>query len=267
MLQITVPILYAAAAFILLKSANSERVSVWSSPPLGMALGVVALLLHSSMLARAIFIDGTLALGLGNVIGLIGWLTAILALAGSAQPAMRGLAGILLGIAAVMSLGTALPIANTFTRAMTWQLQAHVMMSMLAYSMLGIGAALAMLIAVQDRRLRQRRPTGWLRILPPLETLEQSLFAALTIGFLLLTLAVFSGLIFVEDLFAQHLVHKSALSILAWFIFAVLLVGRWRYGWRGKRAVHWTLVGFAVLALAYFGSKLVLEALLGRQWG
>jgi ABC-type uncharacterized transport system permease subunit len=57
------------------------------------------------------------------------------------------------------------------------------------------------------------------------------------------------------------------LSILAWLIFAVLLAGRWRYGWRGKRAVHWTLVGFAVLALAYFGSKLVLEALLGRQWG
>ncbi|MGW8370378.1 MAG: hypothetical protein ACWGPN_17080, partial [Gammaproteobacteria bacterium] len=61
-----------------------------------MALGVVALLLHSSLLARAIFVDGTLALGLGNVIGLIGWLTAILALAGSAKPAMRGLTGILL---------------------------------------------------------------------------------------------------------------------------------------------------------------------------
>ncbi|MGW8367631.1 MAG: cytochrome C assembly family protein, partial [Gammaproteobacteria bacterium] len=204
---------------------------------------------------------------LGNVIGLIGWLTAILALGGSAKPAIRGLTGILLVVAALMSLGTALPVATHFTRSMTWQLQAHVMMSMLAYSMLGIGAALALLIAAQDKRLRQRRPTGWLRVLPPMETLEQSLFGALTIGFLLLTLAVFSGLIFVENFFAQHLVHKSVLSILAWLIFAILLAGRWRYGWRGKRAVHWTLVGFAILALAYFGSKLVLEAMLGRQWG
>ena len=267
MLQITVPILYAAAAFLLLRSANSGRVSDWPAPPVGMALGVVALLLHSSLLARAIFVDGTLALGLGNVIGLIGWLTAILALAGSAKPAMRGLTGILLVVAALMSLGTALPVATHFTRSMTWQLQAHVMMSMLAYSMIGIGAALALLIAAQDKRLRQRRPTGWLRVLPPMETLEQSLFGALTIGFLLLTLAVFSGLIFVEDFFAQHLVHKSVLSILAWLIFAILLAGRWRYGWRGKRAVHWTLVGFAILPLAYFGSKLVLEAMLGRQWG
>jgi ABC-type uncharacterized transport system permease subunit len=47
----------------------------------------------------------------------------------------------------------------------------------------------------------------------------------------------------------------------------VLLIGRAVYGWRGRSAVGWTLSGFGVLALAYFGSKFVLEYVLGRHWG
>ena len=83
----------------------------------------------------------------------------------------------------------------------------------------------------------------------------------------MLTLALFSGFIFIDNLFAQHLVHKTVLSCLAWFVFAVLLFGRWRFGWRGRTATIWALSGFALLALAYFGSKIVLESILGRHWG
>jgi len=54
---------------------------------------------------------------------------------------------------------------------------------------------------------------------------------------------------------------------IAWLVFGVLLIGRVRYGWRGRSAVGWTLGGFGVLALAYFGSKFVLEYVLGRHWG
>jgi ABC-type uncharacterized transport system permease subunit len=82
-----------------------------------------------------------------------------------------------------------------------------------------------------------------------------------------LTLSLFSGFIFVRDLFAQHLIHKTVLSCLAWVVFAVLLFGRWRFGWRGRVARTWTLSGFALLGLAYFGSKIVLETILGRHWG
>lgn len=65
-------------------------------------------------------------------------------------------------------------------------------------------------------------------------------------------------------MFAQHLVHKTVLSTLAWLMFGGLLIGRLRYGWRGKTAIVWTLSGFAVLILAYFGSKIVLELILHR---
>ncbi len=85
-----------------------------------------------------------------------------------------------------------------------------------------------------------------LTILPSMEALESATFQALGAGFAILTLALFSGFIFVRDLFAQHLIHKTVLSCLAWVVFAVLLFGRWRFGWRGRVARNWTLSGFAL---------------------
>ncbi|EDN66789.1 Cytochrome c assembly protein [Beggiatoa sp. PS] len=86
----------------------------------------------------------------------------------------------------------------------------------------------------------------------------------IAVGFGFLSLSLISGMVFLEDIFAQHLVHKTALSIVAWCVFAILLFGRWRYGWRGKTAIRWTLSGFVALMLAYFGTKMVLELILHR---
>ena len=72
---------------------------------------------------------------------------------------------------------------------------------------------------------------------------------------------------FVDNVFAQHLVHKTVLSIIALVVFGILLLGRWRFGWRGRKAIQWTLAGYAILVLGYFGSRVVLEVLLSRQWG
>jgi ABC-type uncharacterized transport system permease subunit len=94
--------------------------------------------------------------------------------------------------------------------------------------------------------------------------MENLLFQMLTAGFILLSLSLFSGILFLEDLFAQHLAHKTVFSIIAWLVFGTLLWGRWRFGWRGRTAIRWTLSGFFFLMLAYFGSKLVLEIVLQR---
>jgi ABC-type uncharacterized transport system permease subunit len=77
-----------------------------------------------------------------------------------------------------------------------------------------------------------------------------------------LSASLITGFIFLEDIFAQHLVHKTVLSIIAWFILGILLIGRFQFGWRGKTAIRWSLSAFALLMLAYFGSKLVLEFIL-----
>ena len=102
--------------------------------------------------------------------------------------------------------------------------------------------------------------------MPPMQSAEDWLFQLIAAGFFVLSMALLSGLVFVDDLFAQHLAHKTVLSILAWAIFGGLLLGRRRWGWRGRQAVRWVLSGYLAFVLAYFGSKLVLEHVLGRHW-
>lgn len=101
-----------------------------------------------------------------------------------------------------------------------------------------------------------------MRILPPLQTMESLLFGLIITGFTLLTLALVSGLLFVDNFFAQHLVHKTVFSIVAWLVYGILLWGHFRWGWRGKTATLWTLGGFTLLMLAFWGTKFVLEVIL-----
>ena len=145
-----------------------------------------------------------------------------------------------------------------------WQMSVHILSSIIAFSLLNIAALQAVLLAIQDQQLKSHPPKYFIQSLPPLQTMESLLFQMLGTGLFFLTIALVSGFIFIEDLFAQHLVHKTVLSIIAWLIFSSLLIGRLRYGWRGKTAVRWTLTGFILLLLAYFGSKLVLEIILHR---
>src|SRR5690606_11220962 len=93
---------------------------------------------------------------------------------------------------------------------------------------------------------------------------ETLLFRTVAAGFILLSATLLTGVLFVENLFAQHLVHKTVLSVLSWLVFGGLLLGRWRWGWRGRVAVRWVLVAMALLVLAFFGSRAVLELSLGR---
>jgi ABC-type uncharacterized transport system permease subunit len=137
--------------------------------------------------------------------------------------------------------------------------------ALLAFSVLSIAAVLAILLAIQERALRHRQFGPWLRSLPPLTLTETLLFRLIGAGFLLLTLTLLTGILFVDNLFGQHLVHKTVLSIIAWLVFGALLFGRWRYGWRGRSAVNLTLVGMGVLLLAFFGTKAVLELILHRM--
>lgn len=148
--------------------------------------------------------------------------------------------------------------------ALGWQIGLHAWTALLAYATLALAALLAVLLWLQERALRKRHFAHWLRALPPLTQLETLLFRSIAAGFALLTLTLVTGALFVDDLLAQHLVHKTVLSILSWLLFGALLWGRRRYGWRGRRAVRLTLTAMALLFLAFFGSQLVLELILHR---
>ncbi|MGB5277740.1 MAG: cytochrome c biogenesis protein CcsA [Gammaproteobacteria bacterium] len=141
----------------------------------------------------------------------------------------------------------------------------HVVTSIIAYSILGLAAIQAVVLSVQNSLLHKHQPGGLIRMMPPLKTMESLLFDAIIIGFVCLSVSLVSGMVFLEDMFAQHLAHKTVLSIIAWLVFATLLAGRWLVGWRGRTAIRWTLGGFISLMLAYFGSKFVLEVILASS--
>jgi len=102
----------------------------------------------------------------------------------------------------------------------------------------------------------------------PLLTLERLTFRFVWAGFVLLTATLLAGWLFSEELYGAGKVwrwnHKTIFSILAWLAFAVLLIGRARFGWRGRTAVRVLYSAAALLLLAYVGSRFVLEVLLER---
>jgi ABC-type uncharacterized transport system permease subunit len=141
----------------------------------------------------------------------------------------------------------------------------HVLSSLIAFSFLGIASIQGILLLIQDACLRRRYLKAWiLRSLPSLESMESLMFSLIGSGLLFLTLSLASGFVFLENMFAQHLVHKTVLALIAWLVFGTLVFGRVRFGWRGIVAIRWTLAGFAALFLAYLGSKLVIEMILKR---
>lgn len=228
-------------------------------------LGLAAVALHGLALYPVLITAQGLSFGFFNALSLVAGIAAFLVLLSALNKPLESLGIILLPMAALsIALMFAYPSQHRLETSGGWQLDLHIILSILAYSLLGIAALQAVLLAIQDRHLRNRRPGGLVRVLPPLTVMESLLFQLIISGFIFLSLALLTGMFFLEDIFAQHLVHKTVLSIVAWGVFGTLLWGRWRFGWRGQTAIRWTLGGFIFLMLAYFGSKLVLELLLKR---
>jgi ABC-type uncharacterized transport system permease subunit len=138
---------------------------------------------------------------------------------------------------------------------------------LLSYGLLTVGAIVAVYALVHERRLRASQISVFNQLFAPLETSERLLFGITAAGFAGLALAIISGATFVDDLFAQHLAHKTVFSLLSLVVFGTLLAGRYFAGWRGKRAIRLYLSGFALLCMAYFGTRYVLEEVLNRSWG
>lgn len=142
-------------------------------------------------------------------------------------------------------------------------LDLHIIFSIAAYCVLFMAAVQATLLLLQNRELKhQTHARLWVRLLPALQTMESLLLDMLLLGFVLLSIALSLGAFTVDDFFAQHLAHKTFFSVLSWLLFAYILYGNWRFGWRGKRVATITLIGFGLLALGFIGSKVVLELFL-----
>ncbi|WP_367111431.1 inner membrane protein YpjD [uncultured Psychrobacter sp.] len=142
-------------------------------------------------------------------------------------------------------------------------LEAHIILSFAAYCVLLMATVQALFLRLQIRELKHKTMHRfWVNKLPPLQSMESLLFDMILVGFILLSIALGLGFIYVEDLLAQHIAHKTVFSVLSWLLFGLLLLGNWRAGWRGKRAANMTIYAFILLAIGFVGSKFVLELVL-----
>ena len=267
-LQITIFLLYVLAAFAFATSrlpAYGDRSRLLVTVAFGLSL--VGVIIHAQNLATGIFQDDGLRLPISSIISLIAFQLAIIGVTGALEQALRGMTAGLLLLAALIALlaGPSADIGGG--SGFTWQLQAHILNSIFAYGLLTVGAIVAAYALLQDRRLRAGKLSAMNHLFAPLETTEKLLFGITAAGFVGLAIAIISGAMFVDNLFAQHLVHKTALSLLALVLFGILLLGRVFAGWRGRRAIYLYLGGFVILCLAYFGSRYILEEMLQRSWG
>lgn len=255
--------LYAAAVFALVRSFERSAGDIPASPLPWLLPALGAIALHAAYHASAWHGQRGADMHFFASLSLVGLGMASLTTLFGPGRRLRTLGVVVFPLAALALVGYHLH-GHTPSPVLDWRLQLHAWCALLAYSTLAIAALLAIMVSAQERALRRRLFHGWLRALPPLTELETLLFRTIAVGFALLTATLLTGIVFIDDLLAQHLAHKTALSLLSWLAFGALLIGRWRFGWRGPTAVGWTLAAMALLLLAFSGSQFVLELVLRR---
>lgn len=263
----------ALAAFLMyLAGATWQGLSltrrVPAKPALVRSFGLLGLIFHLPLAISLLSRGDSLLPGLSTSVVLASGVAVATLLVVSLFKPVLSIAAFLFPVAGLtLLLAAGLPgheRSTDMASGMTPGIALHALSSAMAFAVLGIAAIQAILLGFQNHALRHHRLRGLVQSLPPLTTMERILFELIWTSMALLTLSIASGFVFLDNMFAQHLVHKTALSLIAWCILACLLAGHHWLGWRGMRAVRWTLVGYIVLLVAYFGSKFVLEILLGR---
>ncbi|MFT5313009.1 MAG: ABC-type uncharacterized transport system permease subunit [Paraglaciecola sp.] len=230
---------------------------------LSFSLASLALILHIIILRGDIFIEPGQNMSMLNVASLIAWLISLSMLIASLTIPNTILLPVVFGFTGLMVMLTPLiPDAHIIQVNVQPALLIHISLALFAYTCLGIALLYALQLSYINVRLKEKKASLLHSSLPPLMAVESILFKLLLVGTVLLTLSLISGFVFLENMFTKEQAHKTVLSIMAWLVYSVILIGHFRFGWRGKPIVASTIIGSVLLTLAYFGSRFVKEILL-----
>lgn len=240
----------------------------WPAP--GQRRKLSLLLLTAALAAHAVVLWSTTVMADGlnfsvfNASSLVAWCIAlaVLMLLLNLRPVESLAVTVLPLVAVAVGVEFAFPSTRDVISNVSTGMRLHIAFALVAYSLFAIATLQAIFLAFADRKLRRHRPV--LHFLPPLPAMEAVMFQLTLLAFVLLTVSLVLGAIYTADIRAQHLAHKIVFSVLAWLVFAMLVAGRWHFGWRGRHAVRYVTAGFALLALAFFGTKIVLELILHK---
>ncbi len=263
MLTLITVILYCLSALLIYKQDTTQSpTSILQQRWFSLSPALFALALHAYALNANIYLHTGINLSLLTSASLISWLVSLQILLASIKRPVDSLGIAMFPLSALIIVFEYKFMTPSVISNISSGIQSHILLSIIAYSLLMLGALQAIALAFQHRSLKNHHPTGLVKKLPPLHDMESFLFQILSFSFAFLTLALLSGFLFFDDLFAQHLVHKTILSIIGWGSLFTLLIGRFLFGWRGNVAIRWTFISFGFILLAYFGSKFVLEIII-----
>lgn len=220
-------------------------------------LGFLAIVLHATLLHSWIDVDTGQNLTRFNILSLVAWLVALLALVMGLTKPIENIVLFIFPLAAMsIVLGVVIPGEHILQTGGNLRQLFHILLSVSAISVLSLAGLQAILLALQERRLRVKSTLGIWRAIPPIETMEEMLFQIVAIGFFLLTVLLFSSFYFYHSLLWSVMLGKTLLAATAWFIFAGLLLARLFLGWRGRKTIYGTLGGqlllLFILMLQYF---------------
>lgn len=224
---------------------------------------LIAIIAHSYTFVPLIFAQSGILFGVANSIAIASLFISILLFIGSFINRLYILDIVIYPLIAIF-IAISLVFVNDNIPIISYELALHIMLSISAYATLTICAIQSVILSYQDKYLHNKTHNNFIAKLPPLQKTEKLLYAYLSFGTFLLTLALLSGFVFLDDIFAQHLVHKTVLAIASWLIFTAIIISHKIFGLRGKRLIVALQSGFGLLVLAYFGSKLILEEILQK---
>jgi ABC-type uncharacterized transport system permease subunit len=228
---------------------------------------IVGLLCHGAALGYALFGGEGLNIGFSHAVSLIIWLVVLAyTLIGFDNQLLKIVALYIAPIAVVAATLPMLLPAQRIVNYAGWAFKLHFVVAILAYALYTVATLHALLMVFLEKYLHEGKLPAKMQGLPSLLRMEKLLFQLLGVAFLLLTATLISGIFFSEVLFGKpfQVTYKTVFAAFSWVIFGGLLFGHLKFGWRGKLAVRWTLIGFVLLLLSYVGSKFVSEILLHR---
>ncbi|SDB90313.1 cytochrome C assembly family protein [Acinetobacter boissieri] len=227
---------------------------------------LIGLVLHAYVLRN----DMVTAYGINyDVFNLLSFTSGLMLVLSMLYSSYRPVSALnLLGIPVAASgliLGFVFSQPNQYASQHTIGLDLHIILSLSSYAVLLMATIQAVMMWLQNQELKKKQKRLWVNLLPPLQVMESLLFDMLITGFITLTAALLFGFFMVDNFIQQHLAHKTIFSIISWFVYATLLIGHFKFGWRGQKAIRFTIIGFFLLALGFIGSKFILEVILGRS--
>jgi ABC-type uncharacterized transport system permease subunit len=170
---------------------------------------------------------------------------------------------VVMPVALIMLVVARLSPAGTAPEDLSTLGRIHISLATIGVGVFALASALSAIYLVEERALKQKKfdTIAFKDRGAPLESLEKMSHRLVWIGFPIFTVALVLGAIWVSKLGESLDRPEYPLAAVTWLAFAGLLVARSVYGWRGRRAARWTLVGFgaAVLVLAIYLLRRVVE--------